>query len=191
MFSTKPTFIWSFKTGDNIVYNLNILAVLYEQYRALSTNQSKQHLLIKPILVINVGIAEALLYDFLHRVKGGVREGVLSLSREVISAIRGKQFDKFEHYIAQAKKHDLFEARSTNFYGTMDLLRIKRNRVHIQNSNGYSPINEKDAFLEKDKVMSEKVLEKILSTLNNKYPRGFCSVSEFNLPWDRHFIDSE
>jgi len=187
MFRVRPDFIWNFKTGDNIVYNLSVLAVLYEQYAILSTDMTKQRLLVKPILVLNVSIAEALLHDFLRRVQGSRREGVANLSREVMSAIRGKQFDQFEHYIAQARKHDLFDLRSTNFYEAMDSLRKKRNRIHIQNTYGYEPANEYSAFTEKDKITSEKILEKIVSTLSEKYPRGFCSVTEFNLPWDRHF----
>jgi hypothetical protein len=187
MFSIHPAFIWNFKTGDNIVYNLSILAALYEQYESLSADPLKQHLLIKPIVIINVSITEALLHDFLHRVKGSIREGVANLSREVISAIRGKQFDQFEHYIAQARKHDLFDSKSKNLYETMDSLRKKRNRIHIQNTLRYDPIYECNAFAEKDKIGSEKVLEKLLYILSEKYPRGMCSVEEFHLPWERHF----
>lgn len=189
MFTIPANFICKFKIGDNIIYNLRVLGVLYEQYNALATDPIKQRLLIKPIIIINVSIAEALLYDFLLRVKVNIYEGVLNLRQDVIDAIRGKKFDQFQHYIAQARKHDLFDASNTNFYAAMDSLRIKRNRIHIQNIYNYEPENEYKAFTEKDKITSEKVLEKILLTLSVKHlrPEHLHSVNDFILPWDCHF----
>lgn len=190
MFIVPANFICIFKIGDNIVYNFKVLGVLYEQYALLSASPMKRDLLLKPIVLINVSIAEALLFDFLMRIKANVHEGVANIGQNVIDAIRGKQFDKFEHYIAQAKKHDLFDASNTNFYAAMDSLREKRNRIHIQNDRNYSPANEVFAFTEKTKITSEKVLEKIIFTLSSKYPRDsrLHAVEDFVLPWERHFV---
>ncbi len=189
MFTIPANFICRFKTGDNIVYNLRVQGVLYEQYRALANNTENQCLLIKPIILINVSISEALLHDFLLRIKANVYEGVLNLNQEIIRAIRGKRFDQFEHYIAQAKKHDLFDSSNTNFYDVMDSLRKKRNRIHIQNTKGYEPVDEVEVFTDMNKISSEKVLEKILDTLSQRYARDerLQSVDDFILPWNRHF----
>src|SRR4051812_26192085 len=101
MFIISSGFIGNFKIGDNINYNLDILALLYAQYAAASEHD--RQLLRKPIVVIAVSIVEAMLYDFHARVKTFAREGVLSLTAAVSAYIRGKKLDVLEHYIASAR----------------------------------------------------------------------------------------
>ncbi len=184
-FSVPANFIDIFKIGDNINYNLEILKTLYEGYRGSLGGEK----LIKPIVIINTSISEAILYDFIeNRIRRANRTEVLF--SEILTSLRAKKLDRFEHYIAQAQKYDFFDLRDTNFYGAMHSLRKKRNRVHIQNSNRKIPFDEKAVFDERAKILSEKVLEKILDTMSSKYPRreeyrGY--VKDFELPWDRHF----
>lgn len=184
-FSVQANFIAAFKIGDNINFNLEILKVLYDGYRNLPNGSY----LIKPIVLLNTSIAEAILFDFIeYRIRKANRTEILFA--DILDVIRGKKLDKFEHYIGQAEKYDFFESADTNFYNAMHSLRKKRNRIHIQNSKWEEPRNEREVFDEKSKILSEKVLEKILNTLNSKYPRreeyrGY--VADFELPWDRHF----
>ncbi len=189
-FTVKATFIDIFKIGDNINYNLEILKVLYEQYASLAVLGNK-NLLIKPIVIINTSIAEAILYDFIeNRIRRANSTEIMF--PDILSVLRGKKLDRFEHYIIQAQKYDFFDQKDTNFYNAMHSLRKKRNRVHIQNSKLGEPANESEAFDEKLKLLSEKVLEKILDTMTTKYPRReeyHDYVKDFELPWDKHFVN--
>lgn len=184
-FSIKANFIDVFKIGDNVNFNLEILKILYEEYEKSPDGKR----LIKPIVIINTSIAEALLYDFIeNRIRRANRSERMFL--EILSVLQEKKLDKFEHYITQAEKYDFFYQKDTNFYKAMHSLRKKRNRIHIQNYKNEKPYDEYMVFDEKAKILSEKVLEKILNTLSIKYPRreeyhGF--VKDFELPWEKHF----
>lgn len=185
-FIVKANFIDVFKIGDNINYNLKILKRLYDVY---GKEEQNKNLLIKPIVIINTSIAEAILYDFIeNRIKRANRTE--PLFPELFSIFNNKKFDKFEHYIAQARKYDFFDQKDSNFYEAMDSLRKKRNRVHIQNSKHENPRDENDVFNEKSKILSEKILEKIFDTMTAKYPRReeYCGyVNDFEIPWNKHF----
>ncbi len=179
-FSKPANFIDVFKIGDNINFNLRILRVLYEIYESSPAGS----LLIKPIVILNTSITEAILFDFIeNRIKKANKTE--KLFEYLIETLLKKKIDKFEHYIAQAKKYDFFEMKDTNFYEAMDSLRKKRNRIHIQNTKQEKPVDESEVFDSKVKILSEKVLEKIINTLVLKYPRrteyhGY--VSDFKLP---------
>ena len=180
----QADFICNFKTGDNIKYNLNTLDALYSQY-----NQSKSVYLLKPIILINTSIIEAVLHDFHVRIRANTREGVHSLPQDIIDYIRGKTIDEFEKYITQAEKHDFFDMSQTSFYKKLETLRKIRNRIHIQNTKGYMPKNESEVFTESVMVLSEKLLEKTLKAMSEKHFRNGVGnyVGEFTLPWKPHF----
>jgi len=187
-FKIKANFIDIFKIGDNINYNLKVAKELYNAY----SNSEESKYLIKPIVLINTSIAEALLYDFIeYRIKKG--NPTERIFEELIEKLAAKKLDKFQHYIVQAEKHDLFSLKDTNFYKAMESLRIKRNRIHIQNRPFKEPANENLAFDVKSKVLSEKVVEKIMSTLCDNFPRRpeYKFVEDFELPWESHFNKQE
>lgn len=184
-FSIKANFIDIFKIGDNINFNLGVLKVLYEAYESLSSGKE----LIKPIVIMNTSITEALLYDFIENRIRKANKGE-KLFIEILDVLLEKKLDKFEHYITQAEKYDFFNLKDTNFYNAMRSLKEKRNRIHIQNNKWIKPYNENEAFDERSKVLSEKVLEKVLDTLTSKYPRSEAYhryVQDFELPWNKHF----
>ncbi len=184
-FIISPNFLDNFKIGDNINYNLKILKLLYENYN----NHQNGKLLVKPIVIINTSIIEALLFDFIeNRIRKANRTEMLF--ENILEVLKSKKLDKFEHYISQAKKYDFFSMKDTDFYNAMDSLRKKRNRVHIQNSKFDVPSNESEIFNIKSKELSEKVLEKTLTTLLDEYSRReeyHNYVEDFHLPWDKHF----
>jgi hypothetical protein len=185
-FSIKANFIDVFKIGDNINFNLEILKVLYSGYETLIDGKK----LTKPIIIINTSIAEAVLHDFIvNRIKKANKTE--KLFSEILDVLKSKKLDKFEHYIVQAEKYDFFDLKDTNFYNAMHSLRKKRNRIHIQNYKWEKPYDENQIFDEKSKILSEKVLEKILNTMVTKYPRReeyHDFVKDFELPWNRHFL---
>ena len=65
MFQLSATFIASFKLGDNIHYNLAVLRTLYLHQRDANIVH-KPHF-EKPISLLLVSVAEALVYDFIQR----------------------------------------------------------------------------------------------------------------------------
>jgi hypothetical protein len=69
-------------------------------------------------------------------------------------------------------------------------LRRLRNRIHIQNSKGHFEPDEFSAFTESRKIKAEKVLERTIKTMAQKYDRGaeYKYVSDFELPWNEHFL---
>lgn len=183
MVTYESKFIGDFKLGDNIVFNLSILKTLYA-YRANGTPAQKRYLQ-KPITLLNISIIEALLYDFHLRIKSFTREGV-SLPQKMLDAIRGKQIDEFEKYIASAKKNDFFDLKDTVFYDKLDELRKLRNRIHIQNTKNHFEKGDSHAFSEGRMVLSEQALEEVIKTLAAKHARNHDHVQKFELPWDTH-----
>ncbi len=187
MFKVKANFIGSFKAGDNINHNLRVLALLYSYFE--EGNDNDKRLLCKPIILIIVSITEAVLHDFHGRIRAFTKEGVGTLTKDVIDHIRGKHIDELGKYVASAQKHDFFDMKDTEFYNRLDDLRKLRNRIHIQNiKNAFEP-DEYIAFNEKRKIIAEKVLEKTLKTMSEKHSRNFAGyVEDFELPWEEHFL---
>jgi hypothetical protein len=182
----KSDFIGSFKTGDNINHNLEILALLYKFYKAAS--EPEKRLLCKPIIVTNASITEALLHDLHFRMNFFTTEGVRNISQKVLDYVRGKHIDEFGSYIASAKKHDLLKAKQTNLYDELDELRKLRNRIHIQNLKGGFERDESEAFNETRKRQSETTLERVMKTISKHYGRGegYGHVADFILPWRKN-----
>lgn len=179
-----------FKTGDNINYNLDILNYFYELYS--KENNTNKELLLKPIIIINISIIEAVLYDFYKRMNANVNEGVSNINEDILNDVRSKHIDKFAKYIDSAKKHDLFDISHTNFYRKLHDLRSVRNRVHIQNEKFESPQNEALVFNEKAKELSEKCLEFVVKTMDKKYKRPsrlHGNVDTMNFPWNEKFTN--
>jgi hypothetical protein len=187
MFMIASNFISSFKIGDNINHNFAILGLLYDAYEVASPDDRRR--LCKPITVTLVSIIEACLYDFHRRAKLHTWEGVVGLANTALEHMRIKQIDDLEQCIASAKKHKLFGSNA-KFYEDLDVLRLLRNRVHIQNRSNKLEPDEWNAFTQQRKVLAEKALEKIAKTLAMKHPRPehiHGHVSDFQCPWDEHF----
>lgn len=188
-FTVPANFFCLFKTGDNVIYNLTSLRCLYGAYHA-ADNQGKEGL-IKPIVLLEVAIIEAILHDFHFRIRANVIEGISGLGSDVVNYIRGKQLDELEAYIASARKHDFFSEANSNFYDRLDELRKVRNRIHIQNTKHYKPADENLIFTEDIKTSTERCLEKVVKTMASSHPRpvnlqGYVGGLVF--PWDEHFI---
>ncbi len=189
-FEIQPKFFASFKINDNIVYNLRTLEILYSQFEE-GDDDVKKHLR-KPITLTLVSILEAILFDLYQRINRYKLEGVPNMTSDLLSAIRGKELDKLEKYIQNAKKHDLFEVGETNFYVRLDDLRKARNRIHIQNEKRHEPQDEGLVFRDDLKISAEKCLEKIIKNLNEKHPRSDAHVQYMailRLPWSEHLVD--
>jgi hypothetical protein len=119
MVTINSSFIGNFKLGDNICFNLDLLKTLYD-YRAVGNAKQKSHLR-KPIILLNVGIIEAVLYDFHHRVRTFTSEGVANLSATVVAYIQGKKIDELERYIASAKS-TIFSIKETQIFMMLSMI---------------------------------------------------------------------
>jgi hypothetical protein len=174
------TFMWSFKKGDNIIYNLEIVWELYEA-KSRSTDKQKYN---KPIVVTLVSIIECILDDFAYRIRGHVNDTVPNISQADIATFRTKKYDKLEHYIAASKRFNLFN-RSDNFYGLMDELRKARNRVHIQNSTNQLAADEYNVFTDVLLTKTQRIFEVVLGTMIVKFPRHGRTITPGSvpLPW--------
>ena len=186
MVEINSSFIGKFKVGDNINHNLKILKALYD-FR--ESDRENGDLLLKPITITIISIIEAVLYDFHLKPRIFSREGIVGLPKAIQDYILSKTMDKLEHYIASAKKHDLFDLADTDFYEALEELRKLRNRVHIQNEKGHFEADESEAFCNERKEQAEMVLEKVLRVMAAKHGRGarFNHVENFILPWNPHF----
>lgn len=189
MFTIRSSFIGSFKLGDNINHNLDVLALLYRHHDA--STQQERRLLCKPIILLLVSIIEAVLHDFHGRIKLFTVEGVRNLPGEVIAHIRFVKIDQFGKYIVSARKHDFFDLADSEFYDRLDELRRLRNRIHIQNTKRDFEPDEINAFNSDRKWLAESVLEKTLRTMAAKFARNHDHVRDFELPWEPQFPDGD
>jgi hypothetical protein len=178
------TFMWSFKKGDNIIYNFE---VLWELYRAKkSAHPVYKSYFNKPIILIIVAIIECVLDDFVDRVQEHRYDKVPNVTPKEIAEFRAKTLEKFTHYIAAARKYNLFD-RSDKFYDALDYLRDVRNRLHIQNQKYRLDADEHRVFTDSNLAKAERVMEIVLETMMRKYPRGTSpdqiQFDEVPLPW--------
>lgn len=180
------SFIGDFKLGDNVAHSLNVVRTLWILRE--EANLARKRHLQKPMIILNVAIIEALLYDFHKRAKWFTREGVSGMSANVINYIRAKQIDKLETLIVSCRKHDLFDEPGSTFYDDLDLLRRMRNRVHLQNEKNDLEPNDADAFSAERLALSERAVEFVMMTLETKHPRpGNTYTQPFHLPWPTYF----
>jgi hypothetical protein len=189
MFTVSSGFIGNFKLGDNINHNLRILAYLYE--RQADPDDLNSCLLRKPAIILIGSICEAILYDLHLRMRTYTTEGVRGIATSVLDYVRGKKIDKFETYIASAKKHKLLGSPNEDIYENLDQLRKLRNRVHIQNEKNHFEQNDSQAFSHDRQIAAERTLETLAKTMSSKYSRhssvkGY--VADFQFPWNAHQI---
>jgi len=189
-FSVPATFFSDFQIYKNVKYNLNVLDELYVAYN--QENYFRKLFLLKPIIVIEVSVIEALLYDFLLRVRRNTREGVDGLDEDIMQRIRTSDYNlnQFGALIAIAEENDLFNEPDSKFYSRLVELSHLRNRLHIQNIWRNEPLAEREAFTERRKISAERCLEKVAVTLSQKYPRPkhvrAYLTTNLSFPWDRH-----
>lgn len=185
MFSIESRFIGDFKLGDNIAYNLDVLAVLYQSFEEAGADEKR--LLCKPITTLLVTITEAILHDFHFRIVSMTREGIHGIAASVLEYVRGKKIDNLARYIDSAKKHNFLRAADDQFYADLDELRRLRNRLHIQNYSDDFDRDDINAFTVARKILAERALEKTMRVMAAHYARPHNHVREFSLPWEPYF----
>lgn len=164
------TFMWSFKKGDNIVYNYDIVWELYK-VRALVDDQSSKKKFNKPIIIILASIIECILDDFTNRTQQFVHEKMQNITEAQVRDFKTKKRDKFEHYIQAAKKHNIFDSEDGKIYEDLDFMRKMRNRFHIQNSNYSLDADEYKIFTDSNRRLTEKAFERVIHSMMTRFYR--------------------
>lgn len=190
----NDTFIWDFKVGDNIIYNLNILWSLY--HARANEKSSNNSLFNKPIILIIISIIECILYDFVERIQKHSFDPLPNLDADVIRdfkyKIKGEKTEikilkRFNHYIYYSRKHDIFD-KGVRFYDALDFLRIIRNRIHIQDDRRELEKDDYNVFTDKRIELAQKVMEVIIFKMITKFPRKWAKQKidprEFPYPWN-------
>lgn len=190
-FEVKPTFIWDFKCGDNIVYNLGILRVIYDSHRRAEVTE--QVLLTKPIVIQIACVVEAVLYDLAWRIARAQREKVGSISLPSARAIRTKVERAqghltFRRLITILGESNVFD-KDAAFYDNLHGLAERRNRLHISNEKGLAPRDEHLLFVDEIKVEAEHICEELVRICETRFSRGeeFKYVQPFWFPWSPHY----
>ena len=185
MITISSNFIGSFKLGDNIVYNLEILSEFYSNQN--SGNVRQQKLMRKPIIVLIASIAEAILFDLYLRIENFTREGVPNIPEAVLEEIRTKTLDQFAKYIDNSKSKNLLVG-CPDIYDNLHTLRMLRNRIHIQNSKNHFEPDDEAAFTSDRQNTAEITLECLMKIMERDYTRSGVGsfVDDFVLPWCDH-----
>ena len=177
-------FIWTFKVGDNIMYNFKVLRELY-----FAKDNSNTTALNKPITITIVSIIEAILVDFIRRLGEATRHQPSNISpdklRKIQSRIRKESLKDGERYkrrlynyskiIKRFKKYELFGPKDDEIYEHLTKFGQMRNRVHIENY--YENFEEDEGKVFTD--IRLETLETILFQLWEKM------VSDYKRPWKK------
>ena len=179
-------FIGNLKLGDNICFNVESTQSLYKN---LNVNQPIN---IKPIVIINASITEALMIDFVRRVKIHTKEFTY-LDEKIRSQVRNLKSDKekfdFKTSINKFRHYNLLGAPN-NFYECLQFLREIRNKVHIQST--FYRTNENEAWTKDVLTISELCVEYTLRYLSLNYPRPLKEdfVGGLSIAWNPHFSEN-
>ena len=141
------SFIWDFKIGDNLLYNLKILFSLIEDHK-------NSKIYNKPISILTIAIIEAIMADFLYRLHGATthfpNNAVISPEIKIKIKDRLKKETTIKEITVNGEKHTylrlnnfgfktmieiyteykLFGRNNEKYKLLMSLSRF-RNRVHI------------------------------------------------------------
>jgi hypothetical protein len=190
-------FIWSYKVGDNIAHNFQILFFLYQKKD--ESEDEQKPLLNKPIIVTLVSLIEGIFYDFVCRLDGATNhfpETIKPKTRDLIKQriendkqwFSRKDFSKGEvsrykriknyklsELIAIFSEFELLGEKENTIYKHLEGMSYLRNRIHIFNWFGNFEIDEERVFSEIRLKKSEEVLGEILQVMEEKYARPFES----------------
>ncbi len=180
-------FIWSFKHGDNIMYNFEILKALFETAKI----NEKNDILNKPITITIVSIIEAILVDFIYRLYGATNHlsvgldyiKVKSIKKEIESK-KVKKRDKesgsiyysikkynYSDIIKIMSKYELFGNKNDIIYDSLKEFGNMRNRVHIENYYNNLEDREEKVFTSARVEKLEEILFELWKMMINKHQR--------------------
>lgn len=187
------TFVWNFKHGDNIMYNLKILDSLYRAKREAGNNQ----LFNKPITIQIVSIVEAILIDFLtridqatHHLPGGIDPRTLNLIKADIEKdkkavkiedelgeriyTRRKMYH-FKQIVKILEEHEILGPKEDKIYKLLSKFADMRNRVHIENYHRNLEASECHVFTQQRLSDLEQILSEVWVKMTTEFKRPWWS----------------
>jgi len=180
------SFIWTFKIGDNILYNLDVIFQLVDDHNTLEERNYA-----KPISILCVSVIEAVLVDFLERLDSATDHFPTKLDSKKTDIKKQLEGEKrnfettHEGKVYKYKRLKNFGYKELiEFYGEFNILGSKpdiyedlqylgrfRNRVHIRNYFGNFERNESRTFSEERTQRTIDYMEDIFKYINKNYPR--------------------
>jgi hypothetical protein len=163
--SIECNFVGSFKVGDNIGYNIDIL-------RDLVTKNDKE--CFNKLIVLQAGsILEAALSQIIFRAQHYNKEGVPNIEEKDRLEIEAKNIDKFASVIDVLAKYKVLDALGATIYKDLHKLRQFRNKIHIQSKIKVAgtPLDEEKAFSNNLKDWALHLNLIVLEHLSEKYAR--------------------
>jgi hypothetical protein len=181
------SFIWTYKIGDNISYNLDILFQLINDHNNAAADRNYG----KPISILGVSIIEAVLVDLLERLdratnhfpahlnaqRHDIKAELQGQQKEFITTYQGKSYKGkrlknfgYVELIAFCEKFHLLGADANLYTQLQDLGRF-RNRVHIRNYFGNFERNESRTFSEKRTQNTLEYMQVVVAYLHEHYER--------------------
>ncbi len=184
-------FIWSFKVGDNLNYNFEVLFFLYGKKDIEQTNQE---LYIKPLIVIIVSIIEGIFYDLMCRLDGATNHFPKHIDPNTRNEIKKRIHEEkvpykttegvtyrrirnytFNHLIKFFEEYELLGSKGASIYLELQEAAYLRNRIHIFNYYNNFSKDENRVFSEFRLRNVEKILDSILTIMSSIYQRPFGS----------------
>lgn len=182
-------FVWDFKLGDNIVYNLKILFSLYDSRQTSSENPD---LFNKPLTIIIVGIIEAIFFDLVCRldlatshfpshignskrtqIKARLNEEKVIYPKK--SSMKRVRNYKMAEFVKLFLEFELLGPKDAVLYDHLSKAAKMRNRIHISNYYRNFEIDESDVFTDRRLTAIEKIMEEVLGVMGRMYIRPFNS----------------
>lgn len=179
------TFVWTYKIGDNIIYNLDLVYRLVDDHNSLGRQYAK------PIAILCVSVIEASLVDFLERLESATAHFPLKLATErelikarlnqeqnILETVRNGQVRKhkrlknigYDQLISLCEELALLGRNSRN-YSILRTLGRFRNRVHIRNYFDNFERDESRVFSEARAQSAINHMESVIEYLSLNYPR--------------------
>ena len=181
------TFIWTYKIGDNILYNLEVIFQLAGDHNVSIKGQNYA----KPISVLCISVIEAILVDFLERLdkatnhfpkklavkRAEIKKELHNQQQNAQTVYEGKVYKYkrlknfgFKDLVEFCEKFDILGPHSATYNALQDLGRF-RNRVHIRNYFGNFEKDESQTFSEKRTQQAINYMIAVFIYIGKNYPR--------------------
>lgn len=180
------SFVWTYKIGDNILYNLDLIFQLVDDHNMLVGRDYA-----KPTSILCVSVIEAVLVDFLERLESATKHFPSRLDSkraDIKSELESEKNDFQTTYKGQVYQYkrlrnfgykELIEfyekfkilGSSPDYYEVLQNLGHFRNRVHIRNYFGNFERDESRTFSESRTQKAINSMEAILKYFSKYYSR--------------------
>lgn len=181
------SFIWEFKIGDNIIYNLDIVFSLIKSYNDNENNYKK------PISILCVSVIEAILVDFLERLDSATNHFPSNLASQKVKIKERLSKEKIKYNVTFLD--EVYQSNKLRNFGFQELVKFCeefsllgnssdrytnlkeigkfRNRVHIKNYFNNFERDESKTFSE---IRTQKTIDYMVDIFyffNYEYSRPY------------------